>query len=181
MIEIPDAIPGRWLPQPKLCHQKYPNQHIQLYKGFSEIIQGEKVVEGRGLVSIVWYPSLHINFQFTHFTVDKINLDEEVELKLTELKKGNRLKVDCSRSQHWGGDNKTVISGYLSEPFAVGDSNNLSSLVFHIPNFWFFNISNLYSWNDEEDSEPEVLEGWLDFNGQFVFPAWELAHCVGNP
>jgi len=170
-MDSPDSLPGQFLPKPKLYRAKYPNQPILLYKGFSEIIQGKDVVEGNATVLFAWFPYPHAKFEFTHFSETKVALDD-FTLKLTEL--GVSAKAHASETTHYGAGNKSVISGYFCEPVVQGKSQELASLVFYLPNFPFFNISNTWGCGEED----EDLEGWLEmvFDGQFVFQTgdWRL-------
>lgn len=163
-MDSPDSLPSQLLPKPKLYRAKYPNQPILLYKGFSEIIQGEDVVEGNATVLFWWFPHPHVKFEFTHKSETKVVLDD-FTLKLTEL--GVLAKAHASEKTHYGDNNRCVISGYFCEPVVQGKSQDLASLVFYLPNFEFFNISNTWTWEEEA----ERLEGWLEgfFDGQFVF------------
>ncbi|KYC35676.1 hypothetical protein WA1_07665 [Scytonema hofmannii PCC 7110] len=36
-MKLPDSLPGRFQPQPKLYRSEYPNQMMLLHKGFAEI------------------------------------------------------------------------------------------------------------------------------------------------
>jgi len=170
-MDSPDSLPSQCLPEPKLYRAKYPNQPILLYKGFSEIIQGEDVVEGNATVLFAWFPYPHAKFEFTHFTETKVALDD-FTLKLTEL--GVSAKAHASEITHYGADDRYVISGYFYEPVVQGKGQKLASLVFYLPNFPFFNISNTWGCGEED----EELEGWLEivFDGQFVFQTgdWRL-------
>lgn len=163
-MDSPDSLPSRSLPKPKLYRAKHPNQPILLYKGFSEIVQGEDVVEGNATVLFAWFPYPHAKFEFTHKSETKVALDN-FTLKLTEV--GVSAKAHASETTHYGAGNKSVISGYFCEPVVQGKSQELASLVFYLPNFPFFNISNTWGCGEEE----EDLEGWLEvvFDGQFVF------------
>lgn len=97
-----------------------------------------------------------------------------VTLKLTEI--DISVKVRVSETITYTGQNKSVISGYPCEAIVKGKSQELTSLVFHLPNFPFFNISN--PWVMNEEGEEKELEGWLGwvFDGQFVFEAgnWRI-------
>lgn len=170
----------QWQPKPKIINQKIPNQHVFLYQGFAELINNEQVVEGKVFIKISWHPSPNINFKFVYSGEDRIGLDnqEQLELKLTELVPQHRLRVHLSSSTHWG-NKKNQLSGHLTEPFIQGNTNNLASVVFHIPNFLWFNISNHFDYQEDEQGNPvedkegnpvEIeLEGWLMFDGQFIF------------
>lgn len=163
---------ARWQPKPKIITQKIPNQHVFLYQGFAEIINNKEVVEGKVFVKISWHPSPNINFKFVYSGEDRIDLDnqDKLELKLTELVPQHRLRVHISSSTHWG-NKKNQLSGHLIEPCVQGSTNNLVSVVFHIANFWWFNISNDFDYEEDEQGNPvEIeLEGWLMFDGQFIF------------
>jgi hypothetical protein len=162
----------RWQPKPKIITQKIPNQHIFLYQGFAELINNEQVVEGNAFVKISWHPLPNINFKFVYYGEDRIDIEnqDKLELKLTELVPQHHLRVNISSSTHWG-NKKNQLSGHLIEPFFKGATNNLASVVFYIPNFWWFNISNHF--DEEEDEEGNLVEiereGWLMFDGQFIF------------
>jgi len=97
-----------------------------------------------------------------------------VTLKLTEI--DISVKVRVSETITYTGQNKSVISGYPCEAIVKGKSQELTSLVFHLPNFPFFNIFN--TWVMNEEGEEKELEGWLGwvFDGQFVFEAgdWRI-------
>ncbi|WDD36022.1 hypothetical protein PQG02_31980 (plasmid) [Nostoc sp. UHCC 0926] len=163
---------AHWQPQPKIITQKIPNQHIFLYQGFAELINDDKIIEGKVFIKISWHPSPNINFKFTYFGEDRIGTEnqDKLELKLTELVPQHRLRVYISSSTYWG-NKKNQLTGHLIEPFFKGTTNNLASVVFHLPNFWWFNISNHF--DDEEDEEGNLVEiereGWLMFDGQFIF------------
>jgi hypothetical protein len=163
---------ARWRPTPKLILQKFPNQHIFLYQGFAELINSEQIIEGKVIVKISWYPSPNINCKFVYHGEERIDLENQknLELKLTELIPQHRLKVRISRGTY-SGDKKNQLSGHLIEQFIQGKSDNLSSVVFHLPNFWWFNISNDYDFDkDEKGQEIEIeREDWLMFEGQFIF------------
>lgn len=160
-----DSPSCQYLPQPRLYRSKYPNQPMLLYKGFAEIILDEKVFEGNATVLLVWFPYPHAKFEFTYFGKTEVELDD-FTLKLTEL--GVSALVSVSEKRYYGAGSKYVISGYFSEPVVQGSQKELASLAFYIPNFPFFDISN--TWGIEEEEE-EQLEGWLElyFEGQFVF------------
>jgi hypothetical protein len=113
----------------------------------------------------VWFPYPHAKFEFTHFTETEVKLDN-FTLKLTELVEV-KAKAHASEITHYGADDRRVISGYFCEPVVQGRSRELASLVFYLPNFPYFNISNTWGFEEEE----EELEGWLEtiFDGQFVF------------
>lgn len=158
-----DSLPFHYLPQPKLYRAKSPNQSILLYEGFAEIIQNNDVVEGNVTVFFEWFPQPHPKFKFAHFTKKEVELGD-FTLKLTEI--GVKAPAYASQSTIYGDLHKSEISGDFSEPVVQGKSQDLASLVFYLPNFPWFNISN--TWGDEEE---EKLEGWLEwvFEGQFVF------------
>jgi hypothetical protein len=161
-----NSVPSNHLPEPTLYLGQHPNQPIQLYQGFAELIKNEQVIEGQTTVSFGWFPSPCVKFEFIHFTEARIDWDD-VTLKLTEI--GISVKVRISQTTTNCGNNRSVISGYPCEAIVKGKSQELTSLVFHLPNFPFFDISNTWRMSDEE--EEEDLEGWLEwvFDGQFVF------------
>lgn len=169
-MNTPDSLPNNYLPLPKVYLQRHPNQPIQLYKGFLEIIQGTQVIEGNGIVAFVWFPRPCVTFEFTHFTSGKVSCGE-ISLKLTEI--GVSVPAYVSHYQGLGGGTgKQVVSGHPCKPVVIGSDQNLSSLLFHLSNFPFFNISNLWE-------EGENIEFWLpgQFDGQFVFQHgdWRVA------
>lgn len=161
-----NSVPSNHLPKPTLYLGQHPNQPIQLYRGFAELIKNEQVIEGQTTVSFGWFPSPCVKFEFIHFTETRMDWDG-VTLKLTEI--DISVKVRVSETTTYSGENKSVISGYPCEAIIKGKSHELTSLVFHLPNFPFFNISN--TWGISEEGEEKELEGWLEwvFDGQFVF------------
>lgn len=165
-----NSITSNYLPLPRVYLQNHPNQPIQLYKGFIEIIQGEEVIEGSGTVTFSWFPHPYVKFELTHFMPNDIRCGE-ILLKLIEL--GVLVPANISRRQSFGSNNKTVMSGYFCKPVVVGLNQNLTSIVFHISNFQWFNISNYW------EVERENLEFWLpgQFEGQFVLQAlgWQVS------
>lgn len=174
----------RWKPEPKLILQKYPNQPIALYRGFAELIAGNTILEGKGYVNLSWYPSPSITIEFVYFGEERIDFSEPgLELKLTELLPQERLKVNMATGTYWG-TGKNKLSGYLTEPFLKGESKDLHAITFHVTNFWWFNISNEYDWEeDEQGNEVEIeKEGWLNFDGQFIFDYenWHIVLATSN-
>ncbi|MEO0838409.1 MAG: hypothetical protein AAF063_05835 [Cyanobacteria bacterium J06643_5] len=163
----------QWQPQPKLMMQKNPSQHILLYQGFTELINDAQIIEGEAVVKISWHPSPNINFKFIYYDEDKFDWDNQdnLQLKLTEFSSEHRLKVRVHKSTSWGGNKKVQLLGYITEPFVQGSKNDLHSVVFHFTNFWWFNISNRFEfYEDEQENEIEIhREGWLDFEGHFIF------------
>lgn len=154
----------RFLPNFLLYLAKHPNQSICLYQGEAEIVQGDDVVEGKATVQFEWFPLPYPKFEFTYFNKTEVNFSN-FTLKLK--KSGVSALAHGSQRTHYCADNRSVISGYFPKPVVQGKCQDLSSLVFYLSNFPFFNISN--TWGCEE--EDECLEGWLDtlFEGQFVF------------
>lgn len=162
-------------PNCTLYFQKSPNQTISLYKGFTELINDNKIIEGKGVIKLIWhpYPSIHFDFFYQVDDEDYVSLSD-YELKLTELPNQERLRVHgttstgLSKSPH-----RRKLSGYIRESLQMGTSDNLYSVVFYITNFYFFNIDNIYDWEkNEEGNFVEVTkEGWdlLSSHGQFVF------------
>lgn len=146
-----------WQPKPKIIAQKIPNQHIFLYQGFAELINSEQVVKSKVFIKTSWHPSPNINFKFIYYGEDRTDLDDQdnLQLKLTELVPQHRLKVHISYSQYLG-SKKHQLLGYLTEQFIQGTTGNLFSVVFHITNFWWFNISNNFSY--EEDKQGNEIE-----------------------
>jgi hypothetical protein len=163
-----NSVPSNHLPKPTLYLGQHPNQPIKLYRGFAELVKDEQIIEGQATVSFGWFPSPCVKFEFTHFTEAQIDWDG-VTLKLTEI--DISVKVRVSETITYTGQNKSVISGYPCEAIVKGKSQELTSLVFHLPNFPFFNISN--TWVMNEEGKEKELEGWLEwvFDGQFVFEA----------
>ncbi|WP_009630948.1 hypothetical protein [Synechocystis sp. PCC 7509] len=161
-----------WQPEPKRITQKIPNQHVFLYQGFAELINNEQVIEGKVFVKIDWHPFPNINFKFLYHGEDRTDLDNQdnLQLKLTELVPQRRLKAHISYGQYRG-NKKNQLLGHLTEQFIQGTTDNLSSVVFHITNFWGFNISNDFGYEeDEHGNEIEIeRESWLSFDGQFIF------------
>jgi hypothetical protein len=73
-------------PIPKICIQKTPSQHIFLYQGFLELIDGDKIIEGRGNVRLTWHPEPRISIKFI-YNCESGDVDSNREnlcLKLTE-------------------------------------------------------------------------------------------------
>jgi hypothetical protein len=161
-----NSVSSNHLPQPTLYLGHHPNQPIQLYQGFAELIKDEQVIEGQATVSFGWFPSPCVKFEFIHFTETQMDWND-ITLKLTEI--GISAKVRIAHTTTNCGNNRCVMSGYPCEAIVKGNSQELTSLVFHLPNFPFFNISN--TWRMSEEEEEEELEGWLQwvFEGQFVF------------
>lgn len=158
-----------WQPKPKIIRQRFPNQHISLYRGFAELINDNQIIEGKVFINISWYPSPNINCRFIYFGEDIFDMDnqDDLELKLTELVPSSNLKVCISNSIKLGNKKKQLL-GHLREPYIQGNIDNLASVVFHIPNFWGFNISNIFNHEEKEDGFV-AREGWLGFDGQFIF------------
>ncbi|MEM8829177.1 MAG: hypothetical protein AAGE96_07450 [Cyanobacteria bacterium P01_G01_bin.19] len=172
---------SRYLPQPKIFCTEYPSQPQMLYNGFGEIILGEEnVIEGHLVVLMEWFPRPHPQFTFTH-NAPKENLSSRsFTLKLTEL--GTKAEAFAEDIVYHGGGktpSKTVISGCFCEPVNQGNNLNLSSLIFSITNFQWFNICN--TWMGDEAENP-ALVGWLDlmFEGQFVFLTNEWRIVLGT-
>lgn len=159
-----NPLPTNHLPKPTLYLGQRPNQPIQLYRGFAEFIKDKQAIEGQVTVLFGWFPCPCVKFEFTHFTEAEMDW-HDVTLKLTEI--SISVKVRISQITSYGANNKSVISGYPCEAIVKGKSQELASLVFHLPNFPYFNISNIWGMGEEE----EELEGWLEwaFDGQFVF------------
>ncbi|AFZ10814.1 hypothetical protein Osc7112_6711 (plasmid) [Oscillatoria nigro-viridis PCC 7112] len=63
-----NSVPSNHLPKPTLYLGQHPNQPIQLYRGFAELIKGEQVIEGQATTIFGWFPSPCVKFEFTHFT-----------------------------------------------------------------------------------------------------------------
>ncbi len=161
------------LPIPKVIYQKFPNQLIFLYRGFTELISedDQNIIEGKSIIQITWYPFPKITIKFTYRGEDRTSdSSNNFELKLTELIPQYRLPIDITGATYYG-TGKNEIFGVLAKPFIQGQTDKLSSLVFHITNFWWFNISNTYDFDvDEKGNEIEIhREGWLVFDGEFVF------------
>lgn len=166
---------SEWQPKPKIINQRKPNQHIILYNGVAELITDRKVIEGRAIIVISWHPCPNVNFKFTYFGEERLDEDERKnsQLKLTENIPQHRLKVVTPSYTGWG-NGKVQYSGYLTEPFVQGTTEDLFSIVFHVTNFWWFNIHNYHDYyeddEDEEGNETTVeREAWLSFDGQFIF------------
>lgn len=160
---------SQWLPKPKIIKQNLPSQSITLYHGTAELIDNQNIIEGKGLIQISWYPFPRIRVQFIYRGNEKTEL-KNVDLKLNKLLPQSRMKVNLSGGTFYG-DKRNEIFGSLLEPFRQGSTENLSSLVFHINNFWWFNISNRWDLEiDDAGKETDCLkETWLDFEGQFIF------------
>jgi hypothetical protein len=133
-----NSVPSNHLPKPTLYLGQHPNQPIQLYRGFAQLIKGEQVIEGQATTIFGWFPSPCVKFEFTHFTEARIDWDD-VTLKLTEI--GITVKVRISQTTSWG-NHRSIISGYPCEAIVKGKGHELTSLVFHLPNFPFFDIFN---------------------------------------
>ncbi|NTW21810.1 MAG: hypothetical protein HGA42_20550, partial [Nostocales cyanobacterium W4_Combined_metabat2_030] len=120
-----------------------------------------------------WYPSPNINFKFIYDGESSINYDkqENLQVKFTELIPQHRLPAHISRSSYWVSNQRSELFGCFLEPFIQGTTENLSAVVFHIPNFWWFNLSNEY--DETEDEQGNLIEvkreGWLMFDGQLIF------------
>jgi len=158
----------RWQPVPKIIHQKQLNQHIILYRGSADLINDKSTIRGKVIIKISWHPYPNVNFQFVyHSQEEKIDLDNQdnLELKLIDIIPQSRIKVYINSYQGWG-NGKNQLSGCFIEPFIQGTTDPLFSVVFHITNFQFFDTSNL---DEDDDGNINILEGWLNFPGQFVF------------
>lgn len=158
---------------PKVIYQKFPNQLIFLYRGFTELISedGQNIIEGKSIIQINWYPFPKITIKFTYFGKDRTSDNSDnFEWKLTELIPQYRLPIYRTGSIYYG-SGKNEIFGVLAKPFRQGQTDKLSSLVFHLTNFWWFNISNTFDFHvDEKGNETEIYkEGWLGFDGEFIF------------
>jgi hypothetical protein len=155
-------------PIPKICLQKIPSQHIFLYQGFLELIDGDKIIEGKGNVRLTWHPSPRISIKFIYNCKDAaVNLDNEnLCLKLTERLPQSRLNIEFNGQ--WSQGNRAELNAYLTDPFVDGKTSELSSVVFHLPNFYGSGGCTNQSFFDEDDNEIE-LEGWLDFEDQLIF------------
>lgn len=172
-------VPSTWdKPNPRIYPQKNPSQAFRLYKGFSEIIYQDtkEVIEGSCLVMLEWHPSPSIKVYFTAYDPDNRLPLGKADLKLTELGIENRVKIYLWQSQGRANSKSRLLIGKLVEPFYNRTPASISSLVFHITNFEFFNIGNQYPW--EEGDQP--LEGWGGFDGQFVFQdsEWRIILCT---
>ncbi|MEG3440045.1 hypothetical protein V0288_23150 [Pannus brasiliensis CCIBt3594] len=165
-----------WQPNPKIIQHQSPNQVIILYRGFSELINGDQVIEGKSYIQISWYPHPTITVKFIYHGEDRTELGK-VDLKLTELFPQTRIKVHFSGATYYG-TGKNEFFGYLAEPLRRGEVENLSSLTFYIPNFYWFDV--FVNDDDYENMEAEIdknensnrLESWLSigcFDGQFIF------------
>lgn len=167
------SLPENYLPQPKLYQFEYPNQPILLYKGKAEIIQenGDDI-EGDVTVLLVWFPSPHTSFEFAYYGEASLELDD-FTFNLVEINAS--AKAQMSEVTRYIGQKMSVVNGYYYEPVIQGSGKSLASLVFYIPNFQFFDISN--TWLDEVTDEK--LKGWRTgfFEGQFVFLTddWRIA------
>lgn len=163
-----NSVPSNHLPQPTLYLGHHPNQPIQLYQGFAELIKDEQVIEGQATATFGWFPSPCVKFEFIHFTETRID-GNDITLILTEI--GSSVKVHISETTIYSGDNRSIISGYSCETIVKGKGQELTSLVFHLPNFLFFNIFNTLGMNEEDEDEEEERKGWLQwrFDGQLVF------------
>jgi hypothetical protein len=166
----------RYQPNPKTCNQKIPNQHIFLYQGFLELLDGDTVIEGKGNIRLTWYPSPRVSIKFIYSCKDGDLIDSHykpLQLKLTELSPQARLQINGYRCFSQGG--RTELHGYLTEPFIHGRTEDLASVVFHLPNLEDFEFSNQYLF-DGEDNEIEQ-EGWLYyFRHQLIFEShgWNI-------
>lgn len=160
---------AQWQPQPKIIKQKFPNQNVLLYQGFSELADKENIIEGTISVQISWYPFPRIIIEFEYKGEDSVDLGE-TKLKLTELVPQEWIKVHFYESSKQG-LNPYKLVGDLTQPLIQGEKESLSSLTFHIANFYWFNNSNClsYEFNDEDIEKEIQREGWLDFDGQLIF------------
>ena len=168
-----------WQPQPKIIKQKVPNQTIRLYKGPTELIDGENIIEGKSFIDITWYPFPRIAIKFIYYG-DFRRENSDVEIKLTELIPPSRIKVHFYNSTHYYSPTKKVeFLGYLTEPFRHGKTDNLSSVTFQITNFFNFNIDNQLDFKfDKQGNEIQIRrEIWAYFEGQFIFD-YENWHIV---
>ncbi|WP_265234744.1 hypothetical protein [Lyngbya sp. CCAP 1446/10] len=163
-----NSVSSNHLPQPTLYLGHYPNQPIQLYQGFAELIKDEQVIEGQATATFGWFPSPCVKFEFIHFTETRID-GNDITLILTEI--GSSVKVRISQRTIYSGDNRSVISGYSCETIVKSKGQELTFLVFHLPNFLFFNIFNTLGMNEEDEDEEEERKGWLQwrFDGQLAF------------
>ncbi len=157
-------------PKPKIISQKSPNQLITLYHGLGEIINKEEdIIEGESLIQIVWYPFPRIIINFT-YNGEHVIEAENIKLRLAKLIPQCQVKINLHKRTYYG-TKKTELIGYLTEPFKKGITDKLFSLTFHITNFFWFNISNYYDYDyDDEGNEKEIeRQSWLMFFGQFIF------------
>lgn len=169
---------AQWQPRPKIIQQVSPNQPILLYQGFSEIIDGKNVIEGKSAVKISWYPFPRVTVDFEYQGEEIANLGE-IELKLTELIPQELIKTYFYEQVTYCSTSENKLFGYLLKPFVKGKIEKLSSLTFHLANFFWFNNSNYYDFEvDNEGVEKEIeRESWLDFEGQLIFD-FEPWHIV---
>jgi hypothetical protein len=155
-------------PIPKICLQKIPSQHVFLYQGFLELLDGDKIIEGKGSVRLTWHPEPRISIKFIYDCGNgDVDLDSKnLCLKLTEKLPQPRLKIRFNGqiSQR----NRAELHGYLIDPFVEGKTSELSSVIFHLPNFYDTYGCTNQSYFDEDDNEIE-LEGWLNFENQLIF------------
>jgi len=160
---------AQWQPQPQIIRQKFPNQNVLLYQGFSELADKENIIEGTSSVQISWYPFPRIIIEFEYKGEDSVDLGE-TNLKLTELVPQEWIKVHFYESSKQG-LNPYKLVGYLTQPLIQGKTEGLLSLTFHVANFYCFNNSNRYDYElDDKGIEKEIQrEGWLDFDGQLIF------------
>lgn len=160
---------AQWQPQPKVIKQKFPNQNVLLYQGLSELADKDDIIEGKSSVQISWYPFPRIIIEFEYKGEDSVDLGK-TKLKLTELAPQEWITVYFYESSKQG-LNPYKLVGYLTQPLIQGITENLSSLTFHIANFYWFDNSNCYGYEfDDKGIEREIQrEGWLDFNGQLIF------------
>lgn len=159
------------LPIPKIINQKSPSQAIILHKGLGEIIDShQNTIKGEAVIQIYWHPFPRIGIEFTYYGDFKSGLNT-VDLRLRDLPENFCMKFYIFRSSTYVPTNKNQAIGYLIESVQQGSRNKLHSLVFHLTNFYYYNISNENDWDiDENGNEIEITkEPWLDFEGQFIF------------
>lgn len=159
------------LPEPtKIIKQNFPNQQIRLYEGSAEILDSENRITGKAYIRISWYPFPKATVRFVYYGDEMVEL-KDTDVRLTESPYQAQVKVRFSDITSYSNNAKRKqVLGDVIEPLRQGLTQNLSSLVFYVSNFWWFNISNIVDVYIDDTGEHDIYrEGWLDFDGQFIF------------
>jgi hypothetical protein len=117
---------------------------------------------------LTWHPEprISIKFLYNRENGDFDSDNESFYLKLTEKLPQSRLNIQYNGGSSQG--NRAELHGYLIDPFIEGETSELASVVFHLPNFPDAGGYTNQSFFDEHDNEIE-LEGWLDYDNQLIF------------
>lgn len=117
-----------------------PNDAIQLYNGQLEIEQDSIKISTNGIIELIWLRNPKVKFSFTHnyiysgSSIDFI-INEPITLQLPTLSKAINARIIQSSNTHEMKGSKLVCSGDIAEPVRLGNGDNLSYLILHLPNF----------------------------------------------